>query len=214
MKLKFLAVIALSLALALPGVAQTTTPDFNLLVPTINQLNWGITLNSTLDALDSVLSGQTAGPWSLKLTAPFVMKYNSTNLFTVDLSGNAAVAGSFHANSLTLSNPCAISSGCTGASSASAARIALGTFTYPGATGIPYGLSNSASRAANASDITALLTYTPENLAHKGVANGYAPLDGTGRIPSSYLPSAVTVGLFVNGVQIVGSLGTTTVNGS
>jgi hypothetical protein len=33
--------------------------------------------------------------------------------------------------------------------------------------------------------------YTPENIAHKGAANGYAPLDGATKIPVAYLPSAV-----------------------
>lgn len=33
--------------------------------------------------------------------------------------------------------------------------------------------------------------YTPENLANKGVANGYAPLDGAAKIPVAFLPSVV-----------------------
>ena len=31
------------------------------------------------------------------------------------------------------------------------------------------------------------LGYTPENLANKGVANGYAPLDATNKVPSTYI---------------------------
>lgn len=38
---------------------------------------------------------------------------------------------------------------------------------------------------------TAALAYTPEDAANKGVANGYASLDGSGLIPSSQLPSYV-----------------------
>ena len=35
------------------------------------------------------------------------------------------------------------------------------------------------------------LGYTPENIANKGAANGYVPLDGSAKISSTYLPSSV-----------------------
>ena len=35
------------------------------------------------------------------------------------------------------------------------------------------------------------MTFTPENAANRGVANGYAPLDSTTKISSAYLPSYV-----------------------
>lgn len=41
------------------------------------------------------------------------------------------------------------------------------------------------------SDVTTALGFTPENAANKGVANGYASLDGAGLIPSTQLPSYV-----------------------
>ena len=37
----------------------------------------------------------------------------------------------------------------------------------------------------------AALGFTPENVANKGAANGYAPLDATSKISSTYLPSYV-----------------------
>lgn len=40
-------------------------------------------------------------------------------------------------------------------------------------------------------NITTALGYTPENLANKGAANGYASLDGSGKVPASQLPSYV-----------------------
>jgi hypothetical protein len=40
-------------------------------------------------------------------------------------------------------------------------------------------------------DVTDALGYTPENVANKGVNNGYASLDGGGKVPSSQLPSYV-----------------------
>ena len=41
------------------------------------------------------------------------------------------------------------------------------------------------------SEVVAALGFTPENAAHKGVANGYAGLDAGGRVPSAQLPSYV-----------------------
>jgi len=37
----------------------------------------------------------------------------------------------------------------------------------------------------------AALAFTPENVVNKGIANGYAGLDGTGKVPSTQLPSYV-----------------------
>ena len=36
------------------------------------------------------------------------------------------------------------------------------------------------------------LGYTAENVANKGIINGYAPLDATAKIPATYLPSTLT----------------------
>ena len=41
------------------------------------------------------------------------------------------------------------------------------------------------------SNVTTALGYTPENPANKAVANGYASLDGSGKVPASQLPSYV-----------------------
>ncbi len=41
------------------------------------------------------------------------------------------------------------------------------------------------------SDVTGALTYTPEDAANKGVANGYASLDSSGKVPAAQLPSFV-----------------------
>jgi hypothetical protein len=45
--------------------------------------------------------------------------------------------------------------------------------------------------SANSSDIATALGFTPENVANKAVANGYASLDGSGKVPSNQLPSYV-----------------------
>lgn len=41
------------------------------------------------------------------------------------------------------------------------------------------------------SAVTTALGFTPENAANKGSANGYASLDGSGKVPSTQLPSYV-----------------------
>jgi len=45
--------------------------------------------------------------------------------------------------------------------------------------------------SANSSDIATALGFTPENVANKAVANGYASLDGSGKVPSNQLPSSI-----------------------
>lgn len=40
-------------------------------------------------------------------------------------------------------------------------------------------------------NVTTALGYTPENAANKGAVNGYASLDGTGKVPSAQLPGFV-----------------------
>ena len=58
-----------------------------------------------------------------------------------------------------------------------------------------FGWGNHASAGyltgITSSQVTTALGYTPENAANKGVANGYASLDGSGLVPSTQLPSYV-----------------------
>lgn len=41
-------------------------------------------------------------------------------------------------------------------------------------------------------DVITALGYTPENIANKGQANGYAPLDSNGKVPDAFLPASAT----------------------
>lgn len=43
-----------------------------------------------------------------------------------------------------------------------------------------------------ATDITNALGFTPESIANKGQANGYAPLDANGKVPAANLPASLT----------------------
>lgn len=62
--------------------------------------------------------------------------------------------------------------------------------------------TNTYLTGITSSDVTTALGYTPENVANKGVNNGYASLDGGGKVPSSQLPS------YVDDVIEVSSYGT------
>ena len=79
----------------------------------------------------------------------------------------------------------------------------VGTVTSVGGTGTVSGLSLSGSVTTSGNltlggtlsltsgNVTSALGYTPENSANKGIANGYASLDGGGLVPSTQLPSYV-----------------------
>ena len=51
--------------------------------------------------------------------------------------------------------------------------------------------TNTYLTGITSSDVTTALGFTPENIANKGIANGYASLNGDGKVPSSQLPSYV-----------------------
>ena len=79
----------------------------------------------------------------------------------------------------------------------------VGTVTSVGGTGTVSGLSLSGSVTTSGNltlggtlsltsgNVTGALGFTPENAAIKGIANGYASLDGGGLVPSTQLPSYV-----------------------
>ena len=62
--------------------------------------------------------------------------------------------------------------------------------------------TNAYLTGITSSDVTTALGFTPENVANKGIANGYASLNEDGKVPSSQLPS------YVDDVIEVSSFGT------
>lgn len=54
------------------------------------------------------------------------------------------------------------------------------------------GLKEFYSKGITSSDILATIGYTPEDISNKGQANGYAPLDANGKVPTCNLPDALT----------------------
>ena len=97
-------------------------------------------------------------------------------------------------NTGTVTSVAALTLGTTGTDVTS--TIATGTTTPVITFNLP--TASATNRGAlSAADWTtfntkqAALGFTPENVANKGAANGYAPLDATSKISSTYLPSYI-----------------------
>ncbi len=108
-------------------------------------------------------------------------------------------------NTSDASKPVSTAQAAADAAVASAAAAALAAHT--GNTSNPHattaaqvGLGNVENKSSatirgeiTSGNVTTALGYTPENAAQKGTAGGYAPLDGTGKVASTYLPSTDAV---------------------
>jgi hypothetical protein len=55
-------------------------------------------------------------------------------------------------------------------------------------------------------DVTAALGYAPENVLNRGTADGYAPLDSTGRVPANHLPASIGTVTNSNGALMSGAI--------
>jgi hypothetical protein len=98
------------------------------------------------------------------------LSVGTTPIDVIDSSGN-----------LSITVP--IANGGTGATSAGAALTALGAYPSTNPSGYITGISSGT--------VTTALGFTPESSANRGAANGYAPLDASSKIASTYLPSYV-----------------------
>ena len=87
----------------------------------------------------------------------------------------------------------------TNARARAAISFTAGSGAYNNTTGvitIPTNTNQLANGAGfisgiTSSNVTTALGFTPESTSNRGVANGYATLDGTGKVPSAQLPSYV-----------------------
>lgn len=99
----------------------------------------------------------------------------STNLYYTDSRARGAI-------SLT-------TTGTSGAATYSSATGILNIPQYQG--GVTSFNTRTGAIVLSSSDVTTALTFTPENSGNKGIAGGYASLDGTGTVPAAQLPSYV-----------------------
>jgi len=88
--------------------------------------------------------------------------------------------------------------GVAGAPTIDLATTGVTAGTYTKTTVDAYGRVTVGANMSNA-DVVASLGFTPESVANKGVANGYAGLDGTGKVPTSQLPASVLGGMNYQG---------------
>ena len=120
--------------------------------------------------------------------------HTSTGAFDASKFVKIAAKGSDGAGSGSVTDVAALTLGTSGTDLSSS--VANGTTTPAITLNVP--TASAANRGAlSAADWStfngkqAALGFTPENSANKGVAGGYAPLDGSAKIASTYLPSYV-----------------------
>jgi hypothetical protein len=166
--------------------------------------------------LDGIATGATANAGtvtSIALTVPSAFSITGSPVTT---SGTLAIAATgtsaqyiTGAGALATLNTTNVTEGSGLYFTDSRARSAIsltttgtsGAATYSSSTGvlnIPQyqgGVTSFNTRTGGVvlslTDVTTALGYTPENVANKGLANGYASLDGSGLVPAAQLPSYV-----------------------
>jgi len=144
------------------------------------------------------LAGLTSGTYGNSTAIPAI---------TIDVKGRvtaiSTTAVSIPSGSISVTGGDLTLSGSTGTAITDATLTSVGTAgTYTKITTDAKGRVTSGTTLASSdlptytgtitsSQVTTALGFTPENIANKAVANGYASLDGSGKVPSAQLPSYV-----------------------
>lgn len=144
------------------------------------------------------LAGLTSGTYGNSTAIPAI---------TIDVKGRvtaiSTTAVSIPSGSISVTGGDLTLSGSTGTGITNATLTSVGTAgTYTKITTDAKGRVTSGTTLASSdlptytgtitsSQVTTALGFTPENIANKATANGYASLDGSGKVPSAQLPSYV-----------------------
>jgi len=168
---------------ALDTKAPLASPTFTGTVSGITKSMVGLgNVDNTTD-LNKPISTATQTALNLKYDASNPSGY-TTNVGTVtSVGGTGTVSGLSLSGTVTTSGNLTL--GGTLSLTSGNVTTALG-YT-------PYDATNPSGYISGitSGNVTTALGYTPENAANKGVANGYASLDGGGLVPSTQLPSYV-----------------------
>lgn len=163
--------------------APIASPTFTGTVSGITKSMVGLgNVDNTTDLLKPI-STATQSALNLKYDASNPSGY-TTNVGTVtSVGGTGTVSGLSLSGSVTTSGNLTL--GGTLSLTSGNVTTALG-YT-------PYNATNPSGYISGitSGQVTTALGYTPENSANKGIANGYASLDGGGLVPSTQLPSYV-----------------------
>jgi hypothetical protein len=163
--------------------ANINNPTFTGTVSGITKSMVGLgNVDNTTDLLKPI-STATQSALNLKYDASNPSGY-TTNVGTVtSVGGTGTVSGLSLSGSVTTSGNLTL--GGTLSLTSGNVTTALG-YT-------PYNATNPSGYISGitSGQVTTALGYTPENSANKGIANGYASLDGGGLVPSNQLPSYV-----------------------
>ena len=156
---------------------------------TINASSSG-TVTAVTGTAPVVSSGGTTPAISMPAATSAANGY-MTSTYAAKLDGIASGATT---NTGTVTSVAALTLGTTGTDVTS--TVATGTTTPVITLNVPTASASnrgalSAADWATFNGKQAALGFTPENAANKGVANGYAPLDASTKISSTYLPSYV-----------------------
>jgi hypothetical protein len=176
---------------ALAGAAGILTKvsanTWSLDTTSYQTLDADLTAIAALAGTSGILIKTAANTWSLDTT--------SYQVLDADLTAIAALTGTSGILIKTAANTWALDTSTYQLADADLTAIAA----LAGTSGLirktaanTYELDTSVYLTGiNSGQITTALGFTPENAANKGVNNGYAGLDSTGKVPSTQLPSYV-----------------------
>jgi predicted heme/steroid binding protein len=183
--------------------ALTYTP-----VPTNRNLTInGVSFDLSADRSWTIASGVTSFNTRTGAITPTAGDYTTalvtevTNLYYTDARARAAISltttgtsgSATYDNATGVLNIPAYQGGVTSFNTRTGAITLTSGDVTTALTYTPYNATNPAGyiTGITSGNVTTALGYTPENAANKGIANGYASLDGGGLVPSTQLPSYV-----------------------